>query len=205
MERIIHMGSDSGDIILDCFGGSGTTAAVAHKMGRRWVTIERSQTNVNEFILPRLTKVVQGEDPGGITDQYGWEGGGGFTHYQVCPSMFNNSELGGVHLANWATNQLLAHAVAAQYDFIFEPQPPFHAHKGNYRMAVIDGMVTPQVVEELLDHLTEDEKLIIAATALDPEAKEHLQQKSRGSNILKIPGSILASYNTGLTQIGLFE
>ncbi|MGY1578500.1 site-specific DNA-methyltransferase [Streptomyces sp. MN13] len=65
--RIVHIGSLPGDIVLDCFGGSGTTAAVAHKMGRRWVTCELRSSNVSRFLLPRLTKVVNGEDPGGVT------------------------------------------------------------------------------------------------------------------------------------------
>ena len=67
MERIIQLGSDPGDIVLDCFAGSGTTAAVAHKMGRRWVTIERAPETVAEFTLPRLEKVVSGVDQGGIS------------------------------------------------------------------------------------------------------------------------------------------
>jgi adenine-specific DNA-methyltransferase len=67
LERIIHIASNPGDIVLDCFGGSGTTAAVAHKMGRRWVTVELSEKNVNTFTKPRLEKVINNEDAGGIT------------------------------------------------------------------------------------------------------------------------------------------
>ncbi|MBL8777544.1 MAG: site-specific DNA-methyltransferase [Acidimicrobiales bacterium] len=67
LQRIIHIASEPGDIVLDCFAGSGTTAAVAHKMGRRWVTVEREQSTVETFTRPRLTKVVNGEDPGGVT------------------------------------------------------------------------------------------------------------------------------------------
>lgn len=67
LERIIHIATDPGDIVLDVFAGSGTTAAVAHKMKRRWVTAELLPETVEKFTLPRLTKVVRGEDPGGIT------------------------------------------------------------------------------------------------------------------------------------------
>jgi adenine-specific DNA-methyltransferase len=67
MERIIRIGSEPGDIVLDCYAGSGTTAAVAHKMGRRWVTSEVSEETIDEFVLPRLRKVVAGDDPGGVT------------------------------------------------------------------------------------------------------------------------------------------
>ena len=67
LQRIVHIASNPGDIVLDCFAGSGTTAAVAHKMRRRWITVELSQANVESFVLPRLTKVVEGADPGGVT------------------------------------------------------------------------------------------------------------------------------------------
>ncbi|MGQ4552907.1 site-specific DNA-methyltransferase [Dermabacteraceae bacterium CCM 9519] len=71
LERIIHIASDPGDIVLDCFAGSGTTAAVAQKMGRRWVTCELLTSTFNSFTRPRLEKVVNGEDPGGITRSKG--------------------------------------------------------------------------------------------------------------------------------------
>lgn len=67
LQRIIHIATNTDEIVLDCFAGSGTTAAVAHKMGRRWVTCEREPDTVARFTLPRLTKVVRDEDPGGIT------------------------------------------------------------------------------------------------------------------------------------------
>jgi len=67
IQRIVQIASNPGDLILDCFAGSGTTAAVAHKLGRRWVTVELQPKNVGEFVLPRLRKVALGDDPGGIT------------------------------------------------------------------------------------------------------------------------------------------
>lgn len=71
LERIIHIATNPGDIVLDCFAGSGTTAAVAQKMGRRWVTCELLESNFRSYMLPRLTKVVRDEDPGGITEAEG--------------------------------------------------------------------------------------------------------------------------------------
>lgn len=67
LQRIISIATNPGDIVLDCFVGSGTTAAVAHKMGRRWVAIERSQETVIRFAVPRLKMVVKGDDPGGVS------------------------------------------------------------------------------------------------------------------------------------------
>jgi adenine-specific DNA-methyltransferase len=69
IERILDIATEPGDVVLDCFGGSGTTAAVAHKMNRKWVMAELSPSNISSFIVPRLTKVVKGEDPSGITQE----------------------------------------------------------------------------------------------------------------------------------------
>lgn len=71
LERIIHISTNPGDLVLDCFAGSGTTAAVAQKMGRRWVTCELLETNFYTYILPRLKRVVNDEDPGGVTKTKG--------------------------------------------------------------------------------------------------------------------------------------
>jgi adenine-specific DNA-methyltransferase len=78
MERIIHIASDPGELVLDFFAGSGTTAAVAHKMRRRWIAVERSPSTATTFTIPRLTSVVRGLDLGGVTGLTGWQGGGGF-------------------------------------------------------------------------------------------------------------------------------
>lgn len=78
LQRIIHIGSDPGETVLDFFAGSGTTAAVAHKMQRRWIAIERSPSTAAAFAVPRLARVVQGTDQGGITETVEWRGGGSF-------------------------------------------------------------------------------------------------------------------------------
>ena len=71
LQRIIHIATNAGDLVLDCFAGSGTTAAVAQKMGRRWVTCELLESTFTQFARPRLEKVVNGSDPGGITSTKG--------------------------------------------------------------------------------------------------------------------------------------
>jgi adenine-specific DNA-methyltransferase len=77
LARILSLATDPGDWVLDAFLGSGTTAAVAHKMGRRWVGIERGE-QLDTLCLPRLRRVVDGEDATGVTRAFGWKGGGGF-------------------------------------------------------------------------------------------------------------------------------
>ena len=85
LERIIHIATNPGELVVDIFGGSGTTAAVAHKMGRRWVIAERNPETVLNFLLPRLQDVVDGNDSGGITEDLSWNGGGTFEVIHVSP------------------------------------------------------------------------------------------------------------------------
>lgn len=187
IERVIRIGSDEGDIVLDCFAGSGTTAAVAHKMGRRWVTVELSQQTVDEFVRPRLERVVKGDDPGGVTEAVGWEGGGGFDVAEVGPSMFDADEDGTVYLAEWATGGDLAEAVCAQLRYRFEPERPFVGRKGRSRLAVIDGLLTAAVVRHLVEQLREDETLMVVAQALEPGVEELVRELRRGSRARKVP------------------
>lgn len=71
--------------MVDIFGGSGTTAAVAHKMRRRWAVAERNTQTVLDFLLPRLERVIDGTDPGGVTEATSWVGGGCFEVVHVSP------------------------------------------------------------------------------------------------------------------------
>jgi len=93
LERIIHIATNPGELVVDIFAGSGTTAATAHKMRRRWVTVERNAQTVAEFTLPRLNAVVRGEDSGGVTSTLAWVGGGAFEVVNVSPR-FGVAQLG---------------------------------------------------------------------------------------------------------------
>ncbi len=86
LERIIHVATDPGELVLDLFGGSGTTATAAHKMGRNWVLVERSPQTVSNVILPRVGQVLSGLDQGGISKAYRWTGGGTVSVYRAKPS-----------------------------------------------------------------------------------------------------------------------
>jgi adenine-specific DNA-methyltransferase len=193
MHRIVHIASSPGDVVLDCFAGSGTTAAVAHKLGRRWIAVEWSRDTVQTFTQPRLEKVVAGDDPSGITKDAGWEGGGGFRVLEVGPSMFAESG-GRVWLADWAANGSLGEATAAQLGFAYEPDAPFAGRKGRSRLAVVDGLVNPDVARLLVGALAPEEKLVLCGTAVDPEVTPALRELRPGSRARKIPASILAEY-----------
>lgn len=195
MQRIIQIGSNPGDVVLDCFAGSGTTAAVANKMRRRWVTSERSRNTIDTFTAPRLQKVVKGEDPGGITEAVEWHGGGGFRVLDVAPSMYEE-DAGVVVLAEWATNGALAEAVAAQLGFAYEPDGPFAGRKGRMRLAVLDGHANAQLARTLVELLGADERLTLCATSLDADVTDALRRARSGSRVRVVPEDILISYAT---------
>jgi adenine-specific DNA-methyltransferase len=171
LARVIHIATNPGELVLDFFAGSGTTVAVAQKMGRRWIAVEWSANTIATFTLPRLTRVVEGADPGGVTGETGWGGGGGFRVLDVAPSMY--AEVAGlVFLADWATNSALAEACAAQLGFAYDAAGhPFCGRKGRRRLAVVDGLVDANVVRLLVGALGEGEQLIVAGTSIDLAAR----------------------------------
>ncbi|WP_051410150.1 site-specific DNA-methyltransferase [Brevibacillus panacihumi] len=85
LELVLKHFSKKGDLVLDSFAGSGTTGAVAHKMGRRWIMIELGE-HCHTHIIPRMKKVIDGTDQTGVSKEYNWQGGGGFRYYRVAPS-----------------------------------------------------------------------------------------------------------------------
>jgi adenine-specific DNA-methyltransferase len=195
MDRIIQVATDPGDIVLDPFAGSGTTSAVAHKRQRRWIGIERESSNIEKFIRPRLVKVVDGEDDGGITAASEWLGGGGFRVLDVAPSMFG-VDGGMVFLADWMTNGALAEATAAQLGFTYESDPPFSGRKGRTRLAVVDGVVNEAVVRLLVRALSERERVVVCGTGIDTDARPILRELRPGSTLRKIPAALLDEYRS---------
>lgn len=99
IKKILDLATNPGDLVFDSFGGSGTTGAVAHKMGRRWIMVELGD-HCHTHIVPRLKKVMDGEDQGGITKAVNWQGGGGFRYLRLAPSLLKKDDWG-----NWVINK----------------------------------------------------------------------------------------------------
>ena len=190
IHRIVEAATDTGDLVLDCFAGSGTTAAVAHKMGRRWVTVEKESSTVEAFTQPRLEKVIMGDDPGGVTGLVGWGEGGGFRVLTVGPSMYDVLDERTL-LTEWATNGTFAKAVCAQLGFAHEDDPPFSGVKGRTRLAVIDGVADGEVIRGVVSRLGGDERAVVVAKAATSEAASLLRELSPGSRFRKAPRDLL--------------
>lgn len=130
LERILAIATNPNDLVLDSFAGSGTTGAVAHKMGRRWIMVETGE-HCHTHILPRLHKVIDGQDSGGITEAVGWLGGGGFRYYRLAPSLLEMDRWG-----QWVVNktynpEMLAEALCKLEGFTYEPSATLYWQHGH--------------------------------------------------------------------------
>jgi adenine-specific DNA-methyltransferase len=194
LQRVIHLSTEPGDLVLDCFAGSGTTAAVAHKMGRRWVTTEILAETVDDFTRRRLEMVVSGADDGGVSKAVGWEGGGGFRYLRVAPSAFEIVD-GRAFLADWVKAEDLAAMIAAQLDFTLESaaRSPFCGRRGRARLAVVDGVVDEVVTRGVIGQLDEGERVVLVGRGVTPEAESLIRALSPGSKILKAPRDLVRS------------
>lgn len=120
LQRVLSLASAPGDLVLDSFAGSGTTGAVAHKMGRRWIMVEIGD-HAATYIAPRLRKVVDGSDQGGISEAVNWKGGGGFRYYTLAPSLLEKDRWGNWVIAREYNAAMLAEAMCKHLGFTYAP------------------------------------------------------------------------------------
>ena len=120
VERIFQLATNPGDLVLDSFAGSGTTGAVAHKMGRRWIMVELGE-HAHTHIVPRLTKVIDGTDKGGVTEATGWQGGGGFRYFNLAPSLLEADKWGRWVISKDYNAAMLAEAMCKHMGFSYSP------------------------------------------------------------------------------------
>ncbi|MCM2341408.1 site-specific DNA-methyltransferase [Rhodoferax sp.] len=120
LERVISIATNPGDLVLDSFGGSGTTGAVAHKMARRWIMVELGE-HCHTHIVPRLQKVIDGQDPGGVTQATGWQGGGGFRYYELAPTLLSTDRWGNLVINPEYDAGMLSAAMCKLEGFAYAP------------------------------------------------------------------------------------
>ena len=120
LHRILTIASNPGDLVLDSFAGSGTTGAVAHKMGRRWIMVELGK-HCQTHIIPGMKKVIDGQDTGGITEIVGWKGGGGFRYFRLAPSLLEKDRFGNWIISKNYNPGMLAEALCKLEGFRYAP------------------------------------------------------------------------------------
>nr|WP_240191835.1 site-specific DNA-methyltransferase [Desulfoprunum benzoelyticum] len=190
----IELSTESGDLVLDSFAGSGTTGAVAHKMGRRWIMVELGE-HCHTHIIPRLKKVIDGEDQGGISKAVGWQGGGGFRYYRLAPSLLETDRWG-----NWVINQtynaaMLAEALCKLEGFRYAPSDSVYWQHGCSTeqdfIYVTTASLTHEQLQELSDEVGEGRSLLVLCTAFRGRGDyAHLTVK-------KIPRQVLSRCEWG--------
>ena len=120
LKRILDLATQPGDLVLDSFAGSGTTGAVAHKMGRRWIMVELG-SHCETHIAPRLRRIVDGTDALGVTKAVGWEGGGGFRFFNLAPSLLEKDKWGNWIVSKQYKPEMLAEAMCKLEGFRYAP------------------------------------------------------------------------------------
>lgn len=195
MKRIIQIASNRGDIVLDSFAGSGTTGAVAHKMGRRWIMVELGN-HCHTHIIPRLQKVIDGADNGGISESVGWKGGGGFRYYRLAPSLLQQDRWG-----QWVVNkeynpEMLAAAICKLEGFNYEPSSDFywqHGHSSESdHIYVTTQSLNAEQMQALSEEVGPDRTLLVCCAAFRGNAERYANL-----TVKKIPKMVLQKCEWG--------
>jgi len=201
IERIFQIVTNPGDLILDSFLGSGTTAAVAHKMGRRYIGIELGD-HCYTHCLPRLKAVVEGEQ-GGISKAVDWKGGGGFKFYELAPTLIIKDVHGQPIFSDKYNAQMLVAAVAKLNGFVYAPDAEVFWKQGrsqdNSFIYVTTQYLTATQLDNIARDLPEFEKLLICAPAFDVG----LGKRYDNINVRKIPQSVLSKCEYGVDNYNL--
>jgi adenine-specific DNA-methyltransferase len=168
IKRILELATEPGDWVLDSFAGSGTTGAVAHKMGRRWIMVELGE-HCHTHIIPRLTKVIDGQDPGGITEAVGWKGGGGFRFFRLAPSLLEKDKWGNWVISRQFNGPALAEAVCKLEGFVYAPSDALYWQHGHSTerdfIYVTTAHLGHEQLQQLSDEVGEHRSLLVVCTA----------------------------------------
>ena len=192
IERVLTLGSNKGDLVLDSFLGSGTTAAVAHKMGRKYIGIELGE-HCHTHCIPRLQKVIDGTDQGGISKTVGWKGGGGFKYYYLAPSLLNKDKYGQYVISKEYNADMLAAAMAKHEGFLYAPDQDQFWKQGksseNDYIYTTTNHVGADVLAAIAGEMKDDESLLICCKSFDAGVANGYSNIT----VKKIPGAILGS------------
>lgn len=200
--KLLELTSNKNDIVLDSFLGSGTTAAVAQKMGRRYIGIELGN-HAYTHCVPRLKMVTNGTDQGGISKAQNWEGGSGFKFYELAPSLLKEDKFGNLVINKEYNADMLAAAMAKQEGYTYQPSQEVYWKQGfgsetDYIYTTTQFM-TVEALAAIHETMAEDETLLICCTSFQRECKQAFNNIS----IKKIPQMLLGRCEFGKDDYSL--
>lgn len=201
VERILTIVSGPNDWVLDSFAGSGTAGAVAHKMGRRWIMVELGE-HCYTHIIPRMKKVIDGADAGGISEAAGWKGGGGFRYFRLAPSLLTQDKYENWIISKDYNASMLAEAMCKHEGFTYAPSDSAywqhgHSSERDFIYVTTQGM-TRALLSALSDEVGSKRTLLVCCTSfrVDPDAFPNLTLK-------KIPKAVLNKCEWGRDDYSL--
>ena len=195
IHRILQISTKPQDWVLDSFLGSGTTSTVAHKMGRHWIGVE-VETSCDTHIIPRLKKVIDGADLGGITTEVGWKGGGGFRYYNLAPSLLTQDKWGNWVISKEFNAPMLAEAVCKLEGFTYAPSDTLywqHGHSSEQDfLYVTTAALSHDQLQQLSDEVGQDRTLLVVCSAFRGRTEGY-----PNLNVKKIPKTVLTRCEWG--------
>ncbi len=199
LQRILDLATNPGDLVLDSFAGSGTTGAVAHKMNRRWIMIELGE-HCHTHIIPRLKKVIDGEDSGGITEAVAWKGGGGFRYYRLAPSLLEKDKWGNWIIHHDYNATMLAEALCKLEGFTYAPSDAVYWQHGYSTerdfMYVTTARLSHEQLQQLADEVGPERSLLVLCTAFRVSGK-NAAEAYPNLTVKKIPKQVLSRCEWG--------
>lgn len=206
LQRVLHIATNPGDWVLDSFAGSGTTGAVAHKMGRRWIMVELGE-HCHTHIIPRLKKVIDGDDPGGITKAVNWQGGGGFRYYRLAPTLIVNDRWGNPVINPDYNAVMLAEALAKLEGFSYAPSDTRwwqHGHSSERDFIYVTTQnLSAARLQELSDEVGPEQSLLVCCSAFHGVTAAQAAERWTNLTLKKIPKMVLARCEWGKDDYSL--
>jgi adenine-specific DNA-methyltransferase len=202
IERCIDMTTQEGDLVLDSFLGSGTTAAVAHKMKRKYIGIELGE-QAYTHCRARLQNIVTGKDVSGISKALNWKGGGGFKFYTLAPSLLKQDKFGNWVISKEYNADMLAAAMAKQEGFKYQPHESTYYKQGQSAeqdfIFTTTQFLTVEALDSIQDEMQPGETVLICCKSFQKECKG----KYSNITIKKIPLMLLGRCEYGKEDYSL--
>jgi adenine-specific DNA-methyltransferase len=191
----LEIATNPTDLVLDSFAGSGTTGAVAQKMGRHWIMVELGE-HCHTHIIPRLKKVIDGEDEGGITKTANWKGGGGFRYFHIAPSLLEKDRFGNLIISKQYNASMLTEAMCKVMGFTYAPSDELYWQQGrsteNDFLYVTTQTLTRDQIAKLSDEVGDSRSLLVCCAAFRGKADAF-----PNLTIKKIPSAVLTKCEWG--------